>query len=93
MENVEKEMSSDTPQLISDKDPKAVVKATVFLVQKGIKDQVFSVRPWIFDFFSQEWYKNLAKTITFHVFPGLQCLPRGVALFGKDLHSSTQVRI
>lgn len=43
MENVEKEMSSDTPQLISDKDPKAVVKATVFLVQKGIKDQVFSV--------------------------------------------------
>lgn len=45
MENVEKEMSSDTPQLISDKDPKAVVKATVFLVQKGIKDQVFSVRP------------------------------------------------
>ena len=28
-----------------------------------------------------------------HVFPGLQCLPRGVALFGKDLHSSTQVRI
>ena len=45
MENVEKEMSSDTPQLIPDKDPKAVVKATVFLVQKGIKDQVFSVRP------------------------------------------------
>lgn len=44
MENVEKEMSSDTPQLISDKDPKAVVKASVFLVQKGIKDQVFSVR-------------------------------------------------
>ena len=51
MENVEKEMSSDTPQLISDKDPKAVVKATVFLVQKGIKDQVFSVRPWSFNFF------------------------------------------
>lgn len=45
MENVEKEVSSDTPQLISEKDPKAVVKATVFLVQKGIKDQVFSVRP------------------------------------------------
>lgn len=68
MENVEKEMSSDTPQLISEKDPKAVVKATVFLVQKGIKDQVFSVRPWSFNFFSQEWYKNLAKTITFMFF-------------------------
>lgn len=46
MENVEKEMSSDTPQLTSDKDPKAVAKATVFLIQKGIKDQVFSVR-WL----------------------------------------------
>ena len=43
MENLEKEMSSDTPELTADKDPKTVVKATVFLVQKGIKDQVFSV--------------------------------------------------
>ena len=60
MENVEKEMSSDTPQLISDKDPKAVVKATVFLVQKGIKDQVFSVRPWSFNFF---FLKNGTKIL------------------------------
>ena len=43
MENLEKEMSSETPELTSDKDPKTVVKATVFLIQKGIKDQVFSV--------------------------------------------------
>ena len=43
MENVDKEISSDTPQLTSDKDPKTVVKAAVFLIQKGIKDQVFSV--------------------------------------------------
>lgn len=43
MENLQKEMSSDTPELTSDKDPKTVVKAAVFLIQKGIKDQVFSV--------------------------------------------------
>ena len=43
MENVEKEMTADTPDLTSDKDPKTVVKATVLLIQKGIKDQVFSV--------------------------------------------------
>ena len=66
MENVEKEMSSDTPQLISDKDPKAVVKATVFLVQKGIKDQVFSVRPWSFKFFfSRMVQKILRKQLHF----------------------------
>lgn len=66
MENVEKEMSSDTPQLISDKDPKAVVKATVFLVQKGIKDQVFSVRSRSLIFFSV-WYKYFASTVFFYV--------------------------
>ena len=43
MENLEKEMSSDIPELAADKDPKTVVKAAVFLIQKGIKDQVFSV--------------------------------------------------
>lgn len=43
MENLEKEMSSDSPELAADKDPKTVVKAAVFLIQKGIKDQVFSV--------------------------------------------------
>lgn len=43
MENVEKEMTADTPELTSDKDSKTVVKATVMLIQKGIKDQVFSV--------------------------------------------------
>lgn len=43
MENLEKEMSSDPPELAADKDPKTVVKAAVFLIQKGIKDQVFSV--------------------------------------------------
>ena len=43
MENLEKEMSSDTPELAADKDPKTVVKAALFLIQKGIKDQVFSV--------------------------------------------------
>ena len=43
MDNLEKEMSSDTPELAADKDPKTVVKAAVFLIQKGIKDQVFSV--------------------------------------------------
>ena len=43
MENLEKEMSSESPELTSDKDPKIVVKAAVFLIQKGIKDQVFSV--------------------------------------------------
>ena len=43
MENLEKEMSSETPELTPDKDPKTVVKAAVFLIQKGIKDQVYSV--------------------------------------------------
>ena len=43
MENLEKEMSSDTPELAADQDPKTVVKAALFLIQKGIKDQVFSV--------------------------------------------------
>lgn len=43
MEKLEKEMSSDTPELAADKDPKTVVKAALFLIQKGIKDQVFSV--------------------------------------------------
>lgn len=43
MENLEKEMSSDMPELAADKDPKTVVKAALFLIQKGIKDQVFSV--------------------------------------------------
>ncbi|KAJ7394457.1 hypothetical protein OS493_000268 [Desmophyllum pertusum] len=43
MENLERELSSDTAELTSDKDPKTVVKAAVFLIQKGIKDQVFSV--------------------------------------------------
>lgn len=43
MENVEQEMSVDTPELTADKDPKTVVRATVQLIQKGIKDQVFSV--------------------------------------------------
>lgn len=43
MENLEKEMSSDMPELATDKDPKTVVKAALFLIQKGIKDQVFSV--------------------------------------------------
>ena len=43
MENVEKEMTADTPDLTSHKDPKTLVKATVLLIQKGIKDQVFSV--------------------------------------------------
>ena len=43
MENVEQEMSADTPELTADKDPKTVVRATVQLIQKGIKDQVFSV--------------------------------------------------
>lgn len=43
MENVDKELTADTPELTSDKDPKTVVKATVFLIQKRINDQVFSV--------------------------------------------------
>lgn len=45
MENLEKEMSSDIPELAVGKEPKTVVKAAVFLIQKGIKDQVFSVSP------------------------------------------------
>ena len=44
MENVDKELTSETPELTSDKDPKTVVKATVLLIQKRINDQVFSVR-------------------------------------------------
>ena len=36
-------MTAETPELTSDKDPRTVVKATVLLIQKGIKDQVFSV--------------------------------------------------
>ena len=44
MENVDKELTADTPELTSDKDPKTVVKATVLLIQKRINDQVFSVR-------------------------------------------------
>ena len=44
MENVDKEMTADTPELTSDKDPKTVVKATALLIQKRINDQVFSVR-------------------------------------------------
>ena len=43
LENVEKEMTADTPELTADKDARAVVKATCQLIQKGIKDQVFSV--------------------------------------------------
>ncbi|XP_068681288.1 centrosomal protein of 104 kDa-like isoform X3 [Montipora foliosa] len=43
LENVEKEMTADTPELTADKDAKTVVKATCQLIQKGIKDQVFSV--------------------------------------------------
>lgn len=48
MENLEKEMSSDMPELAADKEPKTVVKAALFLIQKGIKDQVFSVSLLLF---------------------------------------------
>ena len=44
MENVDRELTADVPELTSDKDPKTVVKATVLLIQKRINDQVFSVR-------------------------------------------------
>ena len=59
MENLERELSSDTAELTSDKDPKTVVKAAVFLIQKGIKDQVFSVSllgSWKFNLASFEFY-------------------------------------
>ena len=59
MENLEKEMSSDTPELTADKDPKTVVKATVFLVQKGIKDQVFSVSLLLGSLNTLILYKNI----------------------------------
>ena len=49
MENVEREVTADTPELTADKDARKVAKATVQLIQKGIKDQVFSVSFFIRD--------------------------------------------
>lgn len=43
MENVDREVTADTPELTADKDARKVAKATVQLIQKGVKDQVFSV--------------------------------------------------
>ena len=43
METLEKEMTLQTPELTAGKEPKTVVKASLVLIQKGIKDQVFSV--------------------------------------------------
>ena len=49
MENVDREVTADTPELTADKDARKVAKATVQLIQKGVKDQVFSVSFFIWD--------------------------------------------
>lgn len=49
MENVDREVTADTPELIADKDARKVAKATVQLIQKGVKDQVFSVSFFTWD--------------------------------------------
>ena len=78
MENLEKEMSSETPELTPDKDPKTVVKAAVFLIQKGIKDQVYSVslllRSLVIIFFTMQSYSdNFSALKSFHQFVTLIC--------------------
>ncbi|KXJ17222.1 Centrosomal protein of 104 kDa [Exaiptasia diaphana] len=43
MEQLDKEMTSESPELSNDQDPRSVSRATVFLVKKGIKEKVQSV--------------------------------------------------
>ncbi|XP_048581640.1 centrosomal protein of 104 kDa isoform X2 [Nematostella vectensis] len=43
MEMLEQEMTSSSPDLTSDKEPRNVVRATVILLKKGIKEKVLTV--------------------------------------------------
>ena len=80
MDNLEKEMSSDTPELAADKDPKTVVKAAVFLIQKGIKDQVFSVSLLLAILYYESHSDYFSALKSFHQF-FLLTLKDGYAIF------------
>ena len=43
METLRKEMAAPVPELAKDKDPKSVYRAALFLLNKTLKDKVFSV--------------------------------------------------
>ena len=43
MEKLNEETVSPTPELTKDKDPRNVYKAVLFLLNRGLKDKVFSV--------------------------------------------------
>ena len=44
MTTVLKELTTDNPELITEKDSKSVVRATSLLLKRLLKDQVFTVR-------------------------------------------------
>ena len=70
MNAVKRDLTSDTPELIAERDSRSVVRAVVDLLKKGINEQVHPVRMMFNLKYSKQNIDHLHVFHVFHSFKG-----------------------
>ena len=70
MNAVKRDLTSDNPELIAERDSRSVVRAVVDLLKKGINEQVHPVRMMFNLWYSKQNIDHLHVFHVFHSFKG-----------------------